>query len=215
MKVRFMDDEDLGIGEDGTSSLSSSFLESAKRIVDEALSDSSMPAIEQAARLAGAYLLQEIASGKMGDRDALTFLRALFQTKTPAPVQRIEQRTHADFRILFKAAIDDNPDVLDRTLTRALAAHDAICDRLSLPPSLQMPERVEGEIDEAGEGMLLTELDKPVSEMSTEWKPGDEPLEIAMIRAGKRKPTEVEAQEVEEEIPDRHKLFKEFLRKGL
>jgi len=210
MKTRTFTDDELDEGFDGVPAPRArperpDFSSAAAAIIAETESDKQLPAIECAARLAGADLLLAVESGEVDGKLAYDFLKNLFERKTPAPVQRIEQRTHADFRVLFQAAVQDNPNVLEESLARAEAAHLAIQERLSLPPSLELPPCV---VDKA-------EVFDETRDVSLEWKPGQEPAEITRVRAGEivTKPMKKEVT-IDEPLSDRHRRFIEVLRGG-
>lgn len=195
MKTITIPDDELEVNPQ--SNIVPDFAKAAEEIIRETEADSQLPSIERAARLAGAYLLLGVASGKIDGKPEYDFLRNLFEKKTPAPVQRIEQRTHADFRVLFASAIQTNPDILEESLAKAEEAHMAIRERLNLPPSLQLPPKVadEAEFEEQAVG-------EPAVEAPLGWKPGQEPAEITAVRK------EGES----ESLSDRHRRFIEMLR---
>lgn len=191
MKQRRLNDEELN----GTANtpMQPDFAEAAEAIIRETEDDDQLPAIERAARLAGAYLLLGVAGGSVEGKAAYDFLKGLFEKKTPAPVQRIEQRTHADFRVLFATAIETNPNILQDSLDKAEQAHASIRERLSLPPSLELVAD-EAEFEEQAVG-------EPAVEAPLVWKPGQEPAEITSVRKeGENEP-----------VSDRHRRFVEML----
>jgi hypothetical protein len=199
MKTVTIPDEDLEVESENI--LIPDFAKAAQDIIEETEADDQLPSIEKAARLAGAYLLLGVASGKFEGKPEYDFLKNLFEKKTPAPVQRIEQRTHADFRVLFTGALQANPNILDESLARAVVAHQAIQERLTLPPSLELPPKVadEAEFEEKGIGEEVPKVETPV-----DWKPGQEPAEITSIRK----------EGEDESLSDRHRRFIEMLRGG-
>lgn len=199
MKVRRLSDEDMAIGGGSVASPSvytmPDFAQAAEAIIDETNADDQLPAIEKAARLAGAALLMLIQQEELEGKPAFDFLKNLFEKKTPAPVQRIEQRTHADFRVIFEKAFQNNPNVLEESLARAEQVQLAIRERLSLPPSLELTPKV------ADEAEFEKDALEPSVETPVNWKPGQEPAEITSIR-----------REVQNEpVSDRHRRFIEEL----
>jgi len=212
MKTVTIPDEDLEAEPENV--LAPDFTKAAMDIMEETEADDQLPSIEKAARLAGAYLLLGVASGKFEGKPEYDFLKNLFEKKTPAPVQRIEQRTHADFRILFTGALRANPNILDESLARAEVAHKAIQERLTLPPSLELPPKVadEAEFEErvvGDDGAVETPIagspaDRPSNKVALDWKPGQEPAEITSIRK----------EGEHESLSDRHRRFIEMLQGG-
>jgi len=95
MKTIRLTDDDIAIGGDpGIRTPAPDFSAAAEAIIAETEADAELPAIESAARLAGAHLLLAVQSGEVDGKLAYDFLKNLFEKKTPAPVQRIEQRTN-------------------------------------------------------------------------------------------------------------------------
>ena len=169
-------------GIDADISMSREFAEVAQEIVQEIASDDSISAIEQAARLAGASFLLDIAKGRVNPKAAREFLKSLFEKKTPAPVQRIEQKTQADFRIIFADALQANPDVLEASLDRALVAQNKIQERLGLPPSLQIPAEMAIQTEDREVEKFSEFQSGQDAEQLIKWQPGMEPEELRKVR---------------------------------
>lgn len=123
--------------------------------------------IEAAGRQALAALLSLYAAGKLPDKQAFSFLKSLAERKTPDPVQKVEQTTQVDMRMMVGGLITDNLDALKEAVNYAKEARVSIASRLR-SDSLQLSAAA---VDDDGEPIVL-----------------EEPSEIRNIREG-RQPT--------------------------
>jgi len=120
--------------------------------------------IEAAGRQALAAMLSEYADGNLPDKQAFAFLKSLAERKTPDPVQKVEQTTQVDMRVMVGALITDNPDALEQALGRAARARSEIAARLVADAPLSL-----GETAELSDAQMLHA----------------EPAEVSNIRAGR------------------------------
>jgi len=126
-------------------------IEIAEELPEEASS------LERAGRLATAILLQMGATGRL-DRDKLfTFLKTLADKKTPDPVQRIEQRTELDMRVIIASVVKDNPDVLQRSIEGARKGRQEVMSRWNMDSSLSLPPTPTLETAESESSILPVE----------------------------------------------------------
>jgi hypothetical protein len=94
--------------------------------------------IEAAGRQALAAMLALYADGDLPPKQAFTFLKSLAERKTPDPVQKVEQTTQVDMRVLVQGLITDNPAALQSALDRASEARREIAARLQNDAPLQL-----------------------------------------------------------------------------
>ena len=140
------------------------FMRYATELIDEIDSMPKITATEKLARIAGATLYERLANGQLHIQDAVKFLTAQFEKKTPMPVQRIEQEVRTDLRVIIEAGIQANPDIIEMSINNAVEARKEIQTQLSLPSTLE-----------------LTPISNDVKkEEATQWS--GEPDEIKSIR---------------------------------
>ena len=81
----------------------------AKRVLADIDGQGKMDTLEEAGRSALAVLLNLYADGGLSPTESVKFLKSLVEKKTPPPVQRIEQRTETDMRVLILDIVGSNP----------------------------------------------------------------------------------------------------------
>ena len=76
-------------------------------------------------------LLQQVSGGLLDNKQEFSFLKTLADKKTQNPVQRVEQTSKVDLRVSLAAAIDANPEALERTLEQAKKHDKEVLERLN------------------------------------------------------------------------------------
>jgi len=126
----------------------------AKRVFED-ISSSNMDTLEEAGRASLGILLQLYADGAMQPEAAMKFLNTLAEKKTPPPIQRIQQKTETDMRILISDAVGDNPDKLAATIALANQRKEEIKAKLKIGDSLMLDAPLEDEEESQQEDYIL------------------------------------------------------------
>jgi len=109
------------------------------RQIAEEVSEIDTSNLEKAGRLSTAILLNMGATGKLNKPQFFTFLKTLADKKTPAPVQRIEQRTELDMQVIIANVIQSNPKVLQASIEKAALGRKEVMDRWGMDNGLSLP----------------------------------------------------------------------------
>lgn len=115
-----------------------------EQIADEIISeiaDSGGTILERSGMLGLAILFKDLASGKLTRSQTFTLLKDLLMHKTPAPVQRIEQRTTLDLGILLKEAVAENRASMERLDAAARRGKEEVMARYGMDETLELPQR--------------------------------------------------------------------------
>ena len=114
--------------------------EPVMRIAEQILSelDDSKTTLEQAGHISLAILLTKYAKGDLPSKEGFSLLKTLADKKTPAPVQRIEQRSIIDMRVLINEALETNSSKLEEAKVNARERKEEVMERYNMDESLEL-----------------------------------------------------------------------------
>jgi hypothetical protein len=145
--------------------------------------------IEAAGLIAMAAMCSLYASNSIPEKQMHSFLKSLAERKTPDPVQKVEQHSIVDMRVLVQSLIEKNPTALADATEKALVAKQHIVEKLQIAGD---DFRMKGSDITADYSNLPEKADYPnLPEQGLATNPPaptslpHEPTEIQNIRAGR------------------------------
>lgn len=135
--------------------LSDALSEDAVRRVEEGVMDD----LEGIGRVCASILLSAFTDGQQIPKAEFDFLKQFALSKTPPPVQRIEQRTILDLGKLIEAGIGRNEGIRERMIRDASEVRSEIVEAHNLGEDLSLPlPKDEEDYREVGEPGELRKL---------------------------------------------------------
>lgn len=135
----------------------------------QSLDDGRMGGVEAAGHLSMAILLRSIATDNVPLTKALPLLKSLAEKKTPDPVQKIEQRTEIDMRMLIADAVSANAGALENVVAIALTAREQVRERIGAKDNrLELTPPVKATLPVQGDEEGIQEEDAGLNEFSYE-----------------------------------------------
>jgi hypothetical protein len=148
--------------EETTTKLSpmSKVVDSIKEAIEEGMDAGTIDATEALGNLSMAALTELYQNGLLDDKQAFTFLNSMAIKKTPAPVQRIEQHTKMDLRVIFNEIVEDNEAQREKTLAQSKVWNSEVMERLKLNENMELAP-----LDQDSASPLQEELPTPPPEI--------------------------------------------------
>jgi len=172
----------------------------------ESLDEGKIGSIEAAGHISMAALLAGVSNGSIPPLKAYGFLKTIAQTKTPAPVQKIEAHQEVDLRAILVEAVGKNPTALQDVVAISVAAREQVRiklgsddNQLELQPLPSADVPVDSGDDESGDDSAMGSssleeysvdlrelgiMKNSVSQASVnkDWAPGEVPPEITRLK---------------------------------
>lgn len=111
--------------------------------ISEDINSGNLDTVEATGNLAMSVLLTQYKEGLLDDKQAFAFFKEMASKKTQAPIQRIEQHSKIDLRVIFNDITESNEDIKSASLRQAKVWDGEVRKRLELDDNMMLTPREE------------------------------------------------------------------------